>query len=253
MKRIEGSVEKGTTMQHRRAFTLIELLVVISIIALLVGILLPALSTARGSARRIACASNVRQVMLAISIYADNFKQVLPPLHSGPPADWNDWSGLLVDGGVVSDERMFKCPDDQVLRNPAYEDESDRSYGANDMRFNHVYLTANDYRSPWPRYLGNNNTYRDMPPAKFDEVPAHVFIIGENYGEPSIAGSRAKVHEPNFESLMFRAADVHQSSGGNYGFGDGHVEFMSYEVVSAIRPDTPYGKSLDDHWKWLDR
>ncbi len=68
-------------MQHRnetRAFTLIELLVVISIIALLVGILLPALSAARDSARVTQCNSNVKGLGTAIQVYLQESKQVFP-------------------------------------------------------------------------------------------------------------------------------------------------------------------------------
>lgn len=60
------------------AFTLVELLVVIGVIALLISILLPTLSRARESAREVQCASNMRQMGLALFMYADAFKGMMP-------------------------------------------------------------------------------------------------------------------------------------------------------------------------------
>ncbi|MEQ9454917.1 MAG: DUF1559 domain-containing protein [Phycisphaeraceae bacterium] len=69
-------------MQHptstRQGFTLIELLVVISIIALLIGILLPALGAARDAARTLQCSSNIRQIGIASEIYANDNRELYP-------------------------------------------------------------------------------------------------------------------------------------------------------------------------------
>ena len=72
-----------------RAFTLIELLVVISIIALLIAILLPALGSARKSAQRAACLSNIRQLETAHWAYmVDNKGRMLGLVHMGVGTSW---------------------------------------------------------------------------------------------------------------------------------------------------------------------
>ncbi|MAX25546.1 MAG: hypothetical protein CMJ19_13680 [Phycisphaeraceae bacterium] len=72
-----------------RGFTLIELLVVISIIALLISILLPALRAARDASRTMACMSQLKQIQLAGSMYTSDFKDVLPGWNTNNPASAN--------------------------------------------------------------------------------------------------------------------------------------------------------------------
>ena len=81
-------------------FTLIELLVVIATLSLLIAILLPALSQARHQARRTACAGNIRQVGVAIHLYAEDFDDTIPFGPSGRPVTGSNF--YTVTGSVTS-------------------------------------------------------------------------------------------------------------------------------------------------------
>lgn len=135
-------------MKRTKGFTLIELLVVISIIALLMALLLPALVKARESGRRSVCLSNLRQMMTASAAYMADHKdhfmfQAAPDgevQHAINPINVNDFDPswlleMIAYFGVSGPEKSLVCPTVRAVFDPSADvDVKDRcTYSANGM------------------------------------------------------------------------------------------------------------------------
>ena len=105
----------------RKSFTLIELLIVIAIIAILAGLLLPALNSARGKARTISCGNSIRSLGMAAVQYASTYDEYWVPYNLKGYTKWFGNSGF---GDILNFPRMnlftaIKCFRQTVRSIPA--------------------------------------------------------------------------------------------------------------------------------------
>lgn len=135
--------KKGDKMK-RDCFTLIELLIVIGVIAILAGLLMPALNKARGQANKIACRSNLRQIGLAIQNYTDDFKGVFPRVAVMKSIETDPEIPAIQEvlaqqiGGENS--KVFRCPSDRGISGivGVFTDEDEDSDEVTSTNFNYA-------------------------------------------------------------------------------------------------------------------
>jgi prepilin-type N-terminal cleavage/methylation domain-containing protein/prepilin-type processing-associated H-X9-DG protein len=222
-------------------FSLIELLVVIAIIAILAALMLPALSKSKERARRVQCLSNLRQISMLLTIYADAHSQNLPKVSGGFWA-WDvpvNAADAMTAGGVPV--RVFFC----------------KSCGFTDADFQAQW---DQFVSSGYRVVGYAMTFSGT--ASLSETNQNPSILprgitgpsGESLPPPSLServlvadatiskAGNANIVDRSLNSFTdvpggyvkhHRAAHVNWSypAGGNLGMLDGHVEWRKFEKM----------------------
>ena len=112
----------------KHSFTLVELLVVVGIIALLAGLIIPAVGMAQTSARRTACLSNQGQVMKIMRAYMNEGDVQFLPSWNSSSSNKSMWTQALYNAGKLqNDISVARCPSILPLQNPEVTNESDAS------------------------------------------------------------------------------------------------------------------------------
>ncbi|MFG0250690.1 MAG: type II secretion system protein [Phycisphaeraceae bacterium JB051] len=215
-------------MKKVKAFTLIELLVVISIIAMLIAILLPALSKARQVSRNIACASNLKQLGIIQFSYVQMFDGGFVPGFY----DYGDQIGfeaIIVKAGLLTDQNpVFLCPAEDTRDIDAVRQTHTGHYGVN-------------WTISGPMKISSGVAYRDFTQHDYIQILDHLHrpsdMIVMSDVAPPYWGYAQSAGYFNFEARS-SPNQRHQTDGNgwNYLFADGHASFIHDYKELLITP-----------------
>jgi prepilin-type N-terminal cleavage/methylation domain-containing protein/prepilin-type processing-associated H-X9-DG protein len=232
-------------MRQKNGFTLIELLVVISIIALLVGILLPALGAARESARNAVCKSNQRQIGIAWTVYANDFKEFYPPSYYG-----GFWSVIYESTKEYMDEagiggEAFFCPthDERIAdaNGDYYDWDNLGNLGAIHGPF---VLSSYNYWTNFVQapYIDRWTSLIDAPANSWPEglvksevsLPWLITASDDRLSEKRIAWDEVYFQFGTFQPASTRHMRGSEGSGANILYGDGHADWIGLDEMHPV-------------------
>lgn len=172
-----------------RAFSLVDVLVTIAVISVLIGIMLPTIAGVRETTRKVVCASNARQHGLAVAMYADDYRGVMPPSRFAPkftddptaqPAEMmlvrgqslphNGWDGLgvLFASNYLNAPGVYYCPSHRG-RHPQSNYSDLWTGGPADISANYHYRGATASGSPYlSRFEPNSGIISDGLQTRWD-------------------------------------------------------------------------------------